>query len=58
MVYSKTLKCRFCDWEIKAWYTNSEGKHINNYNRLLGHVELQHEEEFRKMLEYIGEEEC
>ena len=50
------LKCKYCDWQIKRWRTNSKGKRINGSHMLREHVQMQHWEEYEKILTQIEAE--
>ena len=46
---ARTIKCRFCDWEIPAFRRRKDGTVINNYSRLVEHCIMHHEEEVKSI---------
>lgn len=50
---SNTLKCKFCLWQTKRWITTKKGKKRNRSDLLIGHVMIEHPEEFEKIQEAI-----
>ena len=50
------IKCLFCKWKTKAWTTDMKGKKLHGYYRLLHHVEMIHNAEYKKTMDgFYGE---
>ncbi len=45
---SKSIKCRFCNWEVPRFRTSSKGKVTYNYHLLQEHCMLNHDKEMKK----------
>ncbi len=45
---SRTIKCRFCDWEIPTFITTSRNKKVHSYHLLQEHCMIEHDEEMKK----------
>ncbi len=49
------IKCKFCEWEVAAFFTNKNGKIKNGYDSLTKHMIYRHPEEYEKILLQLGD---
>jgi hypothetical protein len=55
-----TLKCRYCEWETKKWYTGKGGKLYGvdmAHNRLEEHCIITHPIEWERVRKLLAEDE-
>jgi len=52
---SNILKCKFCNFTTKKWYTK-KGKRKSGQSLLLRHVQLHHKEEFEEIQRLLDSE--
>ncbi len=45
------LKCKFCKWQTPRWVTTKKGKRVNKSSKLVGHVMIEHPDEYSKIME-------
>ena len=56
MIDKNVIKCAFCNWQRNKFYKNKKGKVISGYSALKHHIEICHKTEFKKVKQFIKQE--